>query len=75
MAEVIEFAKEHDVKTIFFETLVSSNVSETIASEIEASTSVLNPIEGLTDEDTAANLDYIAIMRQNLEALQKALNE
>ncbi len=75
MAEVIEFAKEHDVKTIFFETLVSSNVAETIASEIGASTSVLNPIEGLTDEDTAANLDYIAIMRQNLEALQKALNE
>lgn len=75
MAEVIEFAKEHDVKTIFFETLVSSTVAETIASEIGASTSVLNPIEGLTEEDAAANLDYIAIMRQNLEALQKALNE
>lgn len=75
MAEVIEFAKEHNVKTIFFETLVSSNVAETIASEIGASTSVLNPIEGLTEEDIADNLDYIAIMRQNLDALTKALNE
>ncbi|ACX65683.1 metal ABC transporter solute-binding protein, Zn/Mn family [Paenibacillus sp. Y412MC10] len=75
MAEVIEFAKEHNVKTIFFEMLVSSNVAETIASEIGASTSVLNPIEGLTEEDIADNLDYIAIMRQNLDALTKALNE
>ncbi|MFB4328356.1 metal ABC transporter substrate-binding protein [Paenibacillus sp. CR_12] len=75
MAEVIEFAKEHNVKTIFFETLVSSNVAETIASEIGASTSVLNPIEGLTEEDIADNHDYIAIMRQNLDALAQALNE
>ncbi|MEK3735036.1 MULTISPECIES: metal ABC transporter substrate-binding protein [Paenibacillus] len=75
MASVIEFAKEHEVKTIFFETLVSSKVAEAIAAEIGASTSVLNPIEGLTQEDIAANLDYISIMRQNLEALKTALNE
>ncbi|WP_445933636.1 metal ABC transporter solute-binding protein, Zn/Mn family [Paenibacillus sp. FSL K6-1566] len=75
MAKIIEFAKENNVKTIFFETLVASNVAETIASEIGASTAVLNPIEGLTDEDISKQLDYIAIMRQNLQALQAALNE
>jgi len=75
MAKIIEFAKENNVKTIFFETLVASNVAETIAAEIGATTAVLNPIEGLTEEDISKQLDYIAIMRQNLQALQAALNE
>ncbi|KOY16672.1 metal ABC transporter substrate-binding protein [Paenibacillus xylanivorans] len=75
MAAVIDFAKEHQVKTIFFETLVSSKVSETIASEVGAKTAVLNPIEGLTEEEIAAGMDYIGVMRQNLEALKLALNE
>ncbi|MCM3496298.1 metal ABC transporter solute-binding protein, Zn/Mn family [Paenibacillus lactis] len=75
MAKIIEFAKENNVNTIFFETLVASNVAETIAAEIGATTAVLNPIEGLTEEDISKQLDYIAIMRQNLQALQAALNE
>ncbi|CAM4270958.1 metal ABC transporter substrate-binding protein [Paenibacillus xylanexedens] len=75
MASVIDFAKEHQVKIIFFETLVSSKVSETIASEVGAKTAVLNPIEGLTEEEIAAGMDYIGVMRQNLEALKLALNE
>ncbi|RAR42241.1 metal ABC transporter substrate-binding protein [Paenibacillus sp. MDMC362] len=75
MAKIIEFAKENNVNTIFFETLVASNVAETIATEIGASTAVLNPIEGLTEEDIAKELDYITIMQQNLQALQAALNE
>ncbi|CAH1190167.1 High-affinity zinc uptake system binding-protein ZnuA [Paenibacillus auburnensis] len=75
MAEVVEFAKAHVVKTIFFETLVSSSVADTIAQEIGAKAAVLNPIEGLTDEERSNNLDYAAIMHQNLEALKTALNE
>ena len=75
MAEIVEFAKEHDVKTIFFETLVSSKVAEAIASEIGAKTAVLNPLEGLTEEEIAAGEDYLSIMRANLAALQAALNE
>ncbi len=75
MAEIVAFAKEHKVKTILFETIVSSKVAETIAQEIGAKTAVLNPIEGLTDEDKAGNLDYIGIMRSNLAALKAALQE
>ncbi|MEK5415547.1 MULTISPECIES: metal ABC transporter substrate-binding protein [Paenibacillus] len=75
MSKIVEFAKEHKVKTIFFETLVSSSVADTIAKEIGAKAAVLNPIEGLTEEDRSQNLDYLGIMRQNLEALKSALNE
>jgi len=75
MAEVVEFAKEHDVKTIFFETLVDPKIAETIANEVKAKTAVLNPLEGLTQEDLAKGIDYVAVMKQNLEALVAALNE
>jgi zinc transport system substrate-binding protein len=75
MADIIKFSKEKQVKTIFFETLVDPKVAQTIAKELGAKTDVLNPLEGLTDEDRKNNQDYIAIMKKNLAALQKALNE
>ncbi|MEI7024860.1 metal ABC transporter substrate-binding protein [Paenibacillus sp. y28] len=75
MADIVKFAKEHQVKTIFFETLAAPKVAETVAKEIGAKSAVLNPIEGLTDEDKSKNLDYIGIMRNNLQALKAALNE
>lgn len=75
MAEVIKFAKEHDVKTIFFETLVDPKIAQTIADEISAQTGVLNPIEGLTEDEMKENVDYITVMERNLEGLKKALSE
>ena len=38
MKEIVDFAKKHQVKTIFFEELVSPKISETIAKEIGAQT-------------------------------------
>jgi zinc transport system substrate-binding protein len=75
MADIIQFARAHHTKTIFFETLVSSKVADTVAHEIGAKTAVLNPIEGLTDEELASHMDYLAVMRQNLKALEQALDE
>ncbi|QUL56933.1 zinc ABC transporter substrate-binding protein [Paenibacillus tritici] len=75
MAEIVDFAKANDVTTIFFETLVSSSVADAIAQEIGAKTAVLNPLEGLSDEESRNQQDYLSIMRQNLEALSAALNE
>jgi len=75
MAEVVAFAKEHGVRTIFFETMVDPKVAQTIADEIGAKTDVLNPLEGLTDEEAASGLDYIDVMTNNLAALAKALKE
>lgn len=73
MKEIIDFCREQEVKVIFFEELVSPKVAEAIASEIGAETMVLNPIEGLTAEQEDEGLDYIGLMKQNLEALKKAL--
>ncbi len=73
MAKVVELAKEHGVTAIFFETLVDPKVAQAIADEIGAATDVLNPLEGLTEEDIAAGLDYLGIMSNNLAALAKSL--
>lgn len=73
VAEIIEFAKEHDVKVIFFEELVSPKVAEVIASAIGAKTDVLSPVEALSDEQMENGDDYFTVMRHNLEALKDAL--
>jgi zinc transport system substrate-binding protein len=71
--EIITFAKEHDVKYILFETLVSAKIGEIVKHEIGAQSLVLNPLEGLTEEDIAKGKDYFSVMRDNLESLKKAL--
>ncbi len=74
MAEIIDFCREHKVKYIFFETLVSPKVSETIARETGAGLLVLNPLESLTAEEIKQGKNYLTIMRENLENLKQALN-
>ncbi|BCL13337.1 metal ABC transporter substrate-binding protein [Micromonospora sagamiensis] len=71
LAEVTEEAREHKATTIFFEELVSPKVAETIAKEVGAKTAVLDPIEGLSADNTGG--DYFSVMRSNLENLRTAL--
>lgn len=73
MAEIVKFARENNVNYIFFEELVSPKVAETIAKEVGAETEVLNPLEGLEEEEILAGKEYFSVMRENLDALKKAL--
>ena len=73
LAEVAKFAKDNNLKYIFFESLVSPKLSQTIATEIGAKTLVLNPIEGLTNDEIALGKDYFSEMRNNLANLKIAL--
>lgn len=75
MSEVIKFAKEHKVNTIFFEELVSPKVAKTIAKETGASAKMLNPLEGLSNKKIKAGQDYFSVMKQNLSAIKKALSK
>ena len=70
IADVISYVRQHDVTTIYFETLVSPKVAQTVADETGARTAVLDPIEGLP-EGRAAN--YLTVMRDNLAALRSGL--
>ena len=73
LADIAKFAKDNNVKYIFFESLVSPKLSQTIATEVGAQTLVLNPIEGLTDEELAQGKNYLTVMRDNLTNLKIAL--
>jgi zinc transport system substrate-binding protein len=69
LAAVAAEAKRTGTTTIFFETLVSPKVAETLAREVGAKTAVLDPLEGLTEPGA----DYFSVMRSNLAALTTAL--
>lgn len=71
LVEVAAEAKEHGATTIFFETLVSPKVAQTIADEVGAKTAVLDPLEGL---EAGSKEDYFSVMRANLQALREALS-
>ena len=73
IAEIAKFARARNIKYIFFETLVSPKLAETIAREIGAQTLVFNPLEGLTDEELRAGKNYISVMEENLATLRLAL--
>ncbi len=73
IAELADFARENNIRYIFFETLVSPELAETVASEVGAQPLVLNPIEGLTPDNAAKNDDYFSLMEENLKNLRTAL--
>lgn len=73
LENVIDEVRASGAKTVFFEPLVSPRLAETVAREAGARTAVLNPIEGLTDEQLAEGETYFSLMRANLRALRQAL--
>jgi len=52
---------------------VSPKLSETIANEIGAKTLVLDPIEGVSDDNIKQGKNYFTIMENNLKNLKLAL--
>jgi zinc transport system substrate-binding protein len=73
LERVVALVRETAATTIFFETLVSPRIAETVARETGARTAVLNPIEGLTPDQTKRGEDYFSLMRSNLASLRQAL--
>ena len=73
LAHVVQLVEERGVTTIYYETLVSPRIAETVARETGATTAVLDPIEGLTKDEIAAGDDYFTRMRANLRALEEGL--
>jgi zinc transport system substrate-binding protein len=70
LGEVRDVIADEGVTTIFYETLVSPKVAETLADDLGIRTAVLDPIEGLTDQ--TEDEDYVTLMRANLRALEEA---
>ncbi len=73
LQHVVDVVRKTHATTVFFETLLSPRIADTVASETHTKTAVLNPIEGLTPAQAAQREDYFSLMRANLSALRKAL--
>jgi zinc transport system substrate-binding protein len=73
LEEVIDAVRESGATTVFVEPLVSPRIAETVARETGAGTAVLDPLEGLSEDQAANGGDYFSVMRRNLDALRAAL--
>jgi len=68
--DLSDLIRERGVTTVFFETLASPELAESLAGDLGIRSAVLDPIEGLSADD--AHATYLTLMRQNLAALAKA---
>lgn len=65
MAEIVSFAKEHNIKYVFAENSKNTKVAQIVADEIDGEVLILSPFE-------SGEEDYFTVMENNLEALKKA---
>jgi zinc transport system substrate-binding protein len=70
LADLQDLIQEKGVTTVFYETLASPALAESLAGDLGLRTAVLDPIEGLTSADPEAT--YLTLMRRNLAALATA---
>jgi zinc transport system substrate-binding protein len=73
LANLIQEVRRSHATTVFFETLVSPKLAQTVARNAHVTTAVLDPIEGLTPDAADHGATYFTVMRANLKALRRAL--
>lgn len=74
LKEIIDLVRDNNVQYIFFEQNVTNKVAEIVKKETNTETLTLHNLESLTEENIKNNEDYLVIMRQNIDALRKALD-
>ena len=70
IARLQELIADHGITTVFSERLASTAMADALAADTGVTTGVLDPIEGPAEGE--AGSDYLALMEQNLVALQEA---
>lgn len=73
LAELSELVDQEGMEYIYFEDNSSSKIAETLASEVGVELALLSPLEGVSQADQDAGVDYIEVMKNNLESLKKSI--
>jgi len=73
LAELIRKMKEHNVKHVFYEELVSPRVADTIAKETGAGLLQLHAAHNITKEEWDKGITFIGLMEQTLNNLKTGL--
>lgn len=74
LMEIVDLAKELNIKYVLFEQNVSSKLSTIIQNEVGAKALTLHNLSVLTESDINNNETYFTLMKKNIETLQEALN-
>ncbi|OZI12863.1 adhesin [Bacillaceae bacterium SAS-127] len=72
LTEMVETAKEHQIKYVIFEQNVTPKVAKVVQNELNAEALQIHNLSVLTKEDEANNDNYITLMEKNIETLKKA---
>ena len=70
LAELVDYCKENNVKTVFTEEMVSPNISNTLANEVGAKVQTIYTIENNEDNKT-----YLERITENLLKIYNSLNQ
>jgi len=73
LTELVDLAKDKNIKTILFEQNVTSNLAKVIQNEVGAEALTMHNLSVLMQQDIDNNETYFTLMKQNLETLEKAL--
>ncbi|WP_368654302.1 zinc ABC transporter substrate-binding protein [Ornithinibacillus sp. 4-3] len=71
LVEVMTAADEHDIEYILYEQNSENRLSKVIQDEIGAEALTIHNLEVRTEEDIENEKDYISLMEENLEILDK----
>jgi zinc transport system substrate-binding protein len=73
LAELRDLVRREGVTVVFSEQLASPRVAQALAREAGVRSDVLDPLEGLTEDQQRAGETYASVMRENLAKLVEAL--
>jgi zinc transport system substrate-binding protein len=74
IADLSDLVRKDKITTIFTEELVSPKVADALAREAGGvKTETLNPLESLSDRESARHEDWASVMRTNLVKIRDAL--
>jgi len=73
LAELIKKMKEHNVKHVFYEELVSPRVADTIAKETGAALLPLHAAHNITKDEWESGVTFVGLMEQTLRNLKTGL--
>ena len=71
---VINVIHQYHLLYVGYESLENPQISTSIADQTNATLILMNPIEGLTQEENAAGKDYISLMQEDITNIGLALN-
>lgn len=73
IAEIAELVKKYNLSVIYYQQGANSSIAQAVAQETGTEVEVLYDLEGITQEMRDEGVDYLTLMRKNLEALKLSI--